>query len=215
MRGSVFPSSRSEGVAEHYVTVAAPESDLKATSLQSGESLAGRQWVWCHKNRNESLMVTKQTLNCFHSGHLNKIRVFFIRWEILFNMTWIHPHQPVWQQIYCSYQLQWAEEEMNQLRRTRILYVLLQFGLQGVQWQIHSENVTASWWAREVSSWDISPRGWGPASVSADYQWTLLQRGAWLAGSARPLWTNKATMTTRTLQSYRDRTRVSLSGQGS
>lgn len=172
-------------------------------------------------------MVTKQTLNCFHSVHLDKIRVFlseerssstprvFNDKENLFNMTWIHPYQPVWHQMYCSYQLQWAEEEMNQLRRTRILYVLLQFGLRGVQWQIHSENVMGSWWAREVRSCDISPRGWGPASVSADYQWTLLQRGAWLAGSACPLWTNKATMTTRTLQSYQDRTRVSLSGQGS
>lgn len=32
-----------------------------------------------------------------------------------------------------SYQLDWAEEDMNQLGRTRVLYVFLQFGLQGVQ----------------------------------------------------------------------------------
>ena len=51
----VFVSSSIEGVAQHcgfgnqpYVIVAAPESELKATSLQSGESLAEAEWVWCH-----------------------------------------------------------------------------------------------------------------------------------------------------------------------
>lgn len=43
----------------------------------------------------------------------------------------------------------------------------------------------------------FSPRGWGPAWVSADCQWTQPRWGAWLGGSARPLWTNKATVTTR------------------
>ncbi len=51
---SVLLSRSIEGVAErfenqHYVSSAAPESELKATSLQSGESLAEQQWVWCHK----------------------------------------------------------------------------------------------------------------------------------------------------------------------
>ncbi len=44
-----------------------------------------------------------------------------------------------------------------------------------------------NWWMREVRSCDISPRGWRPASVSAGYRWTLLQWGAWLAGSTCPL----------------------------
>lgn len=44
-------------------------------------------------------------------------------------------------QIHSSYQLQRAEEEMNQLGRARILYVFLQFGLQGEQRQIHGEKV--------------------------------------------------------------------------
>ena len=40
---------------------------------------------------------------------------------------------------------------MNQLRRTWILYVLLQFGLQGAQWQIHSEKELKrekNWWTK-------------------------------------------------------------------
>lgn len=51
----VFASCSIEGVAQlcgfgnqPYVTVAAPESALKATSLQSGERLAEAKWVWCH-----------------------------------------------------------------------------------------------------------------------------------------------------------------------
>lgn len=32
---------------------------------------------------------------------------------------------------------------MNQLGRTGILYVFLELGLQGAQWQIHSENLAA------------------------------------------------------------------------
>lgn len=54
---SVFLCSRSEGVAERYVTAVAPDSDLKATSLQLGECLAGLQWVWRRKNGNKSSMV--------------------------------------------------------------------------------------------------------------------------------------------------------------
>lgn len=42
-------------------------------------------------------------------------------------------------------------------------------------------------WIREIRGGDISPRGSRPASVSAGYRWTLLQRGAWLVGSACPL----------------------------
>lgn len=47
-----------------------------------------------------------------------------------------HLYKPIWhqthtEQIFSSYQLQRAEEKMNQLRRTWILYVLLQFSLQG------------------------------------------------------------------------------------
>lgn len=53
----------------------------------------------------------------------------------------------------------------------------------------------------EHRSCDISPRGWGPASVSAGYQWTPLRRGAWLEESACPLWTTRTTMTTCKLQS--------------
>lgn len=214
MRGSVFPSSRSEGVAEHYVTVAAPESDLKATSLQSGESLAGRQWVWCHKNRNESLMVTKQTLNCFHSGHLNKIRVFLL--DERSYLTWhgfIHINLSDSRFIALT-SSSGPKRKWTSSDALGFCMCFFSLACRGCS-DRYTVRTWGSWWAREVSSCDISPRGWGPASVSADYQWTLLQRGAWLAGSACPLWTNKATMTTRTLQSYRDRTRVSLSGQGS
>ncbi len=109
-------------------------------------------------------------------------------------------HRPVWHRIYGSYQVQRVEEEMKQLRRTWVLYVFLQFGLQGAQWQIHSEKVMMGnwwpWWTWKVRSCDFSPRGWRPASFSAGYRWTLLQRAAWLAGSACPLWTTR-------LQSYR------------
>lgn len=35
--------------------------------------------------------------------------------------------------LNCSYHLQWGKEEMNQLRSAWILYVFLQFGLQGVE----------------------------------------------------------------------------------
>lgn len=56
--------------------------------------------------------------------------------------------------------------------------------------------------ATQVTSCDISPRGWGPASVSAGCQRTRLQWGAWLSGSACPLQTARATMTTHRLHSY-------------
>ena len=38
---------------------------------------------------------------------------------------------PLWKSLLLSYQLQRAEEEVNQFRRTGILNVLLQLGLQG------------------------------------------------------------------------------------
>lgn len=76
-----------------------------------------------------------------------------------------------------------------------------------------SEAQTSRWWRREAHSCDISPRGWRPASVSADCRWTLPQRGAWLAGSACPLWTNGATVTTRARHSYQ--THVLVSDLGS
>lgn len=42
--------------------------------------------------------------------------------------------------LCASYQLQGPEEKVHQLRRAGILYVLLQFGLQGEQWQKQSKN---------------------------------------------------------------------------
>lgn len=44
-------------------------------------------------------------------------------------------------QIHCSYQVQRAEEKVNQLGRTWILYVPLQFGLQGAQTGTGSESL--------------------------------------------------------------------------
>lgn len=61
------------------------------------------------------------------------------------------PQGPFRHQIRCSYQIQWAEEEMNQLGRTRILYVPLQFGLQGA----HRQTVR-SWWAADLNE---GPKG--------------------------------------------------------
>lgn len=71
--------------------------------------------------------------NCFHSIPLNKLRVFLSDAPV--GLVNIEDDGIPTSSLSSSYQLHWAEEEMNQLRCTWILYVFLQFGLQGVQWQ--------------------------------------------------------------------------------
>lgn len=66
-----------------------------------------------------------------HSIPLNKLRVFLSDAPV--GLVNIEDDGTPTSSLSSSYQLHWAEEEMNQLRRTWILYVFLQFGLQGVQ----------------------------------------------------------------------------------
>ena len=91
----VFVSCRIEGVAQlcglgnqPYVTVAAPESALKATSLQSGESLVEAEWVWCHWKYKQTSNGDNANSKLFQTLHLNKLRVFLSDVENVFSVIY-------------------------------------------------------------------------------------------------------------------------------
>lgn len=112
-------------------------------------------WKTKQKQNNKvSLLAIIQTQGCTHCECCHQcstegslfILLIFRKIPLFSGWRDLDPHKTflTWdnlRMIFGSYQLQGAKEEMNQLRRARILYVFLQFGLQGEQRQRHGEEV--------------------------------------------------------------------------
>lgn len=162
------------------------------------------------------MMVTMQTLTCFNSVNLKRLSVFFVRCACGLSQHWGYPVTWILTvDILPDHQV-FIHIHLFDIRHTLNSFIALTSSrgpkrkwtssdalgfcmcFFSLACRGHSYRYTVRtrrrrggnwwmWWRREVRSCDISPRGWRPASVSAGYQWTLLQRGAWLAGSACPL----------------------------